>query len=397
MTGPPPRVLLLFAALVMSVYLLIPPRTWRDIHSFTILSERPLVEQVDDGCRSWAVGCPPPTDLDALSSPPPPVHAAPPPTPGCNAQGECTVETLVRRHAVDNTVVVTFGNQKQAIFTENWVYHLRRLGVGGLLVGMMNEQPSEPRYVQFATKLRALGVGVYTVNSAEVARQPQGGRWFHVLPLLRTGARVLLSDSDVTWLRDPRPYFVRLEAAHPLLDFTVSSDAQGGTDGRRLRARAPATAPGRRLREKKRRRGRRGRRSGSRGDEGDDLPKMDDESRAVGLSGIAGAVSSTSDDLDIEAFGHCGGPSLNIGIMHFPPGRRPGTLLAMEEAVAHLAFEGNLGRVDQGPINFRWRFGAGKMGQPGAFRWKRPLFPVRDESGSRLCGFCNGSSVGIAC
>jgi hypothetical protein len=109
------------------------------------------------------------------------------------------------------------------------------------------------------------------------------------------------------------------------------------------------------------------------------------------------AVSGTSDDLDIEAFGHCGGPSLNIGIMHFPPGRRPGTLLAMEEAVAHLAFEGNLGRVDQGPINFRWRFGAGKMGQPGAFRWKRPLFPVQDESGSRLCGFCNGSSVGIAC
>jgi hypothetical protein len=59
-----------------------PPRTWRDIHSFTILSERALVEQVEDGCRIWAGGCPPPTDLDALSSPPPPVHAAPPPTPG---------------------------------------------------------------------------------------------------------------------------------------------------------------------------------------------------------------------------------------------------------------------------------------------------------------------------
>ena len=113
----------------------------------------------------------------------------------------------MRRHAVDNTVVVTFGNMKQAHFTENWVYHLRKLGVGGLLVGMMNMRFDQPRYVRLAAKLRPLGVGVYTVNSPEVRRQPQGGRWFHVLPLLRTGARVLLSDSDAVWLRDPRPYF----------------------------------------------------------------------------------------------------------------------------------------------------------------------------------------------
>lgn len=72
------------------------------------------------------------------------------------------------------------------------------------------------------------------VNSPEVAKQPQGGRWFHVLPLLRTGVRVIISDSDVVWLRDPRPYFARLEALHPRLDFTVSSDAQGDTDGQRM-------------------------------------------------------------------------------------------------------------------------------------------------------------------
>ena len=65
---------------------------------------------------------------------------------------------------------------------------------------MMNMQPTQPTYVALAGRLRAQGVGVYTVNSEEVKIQPQGGRWFHVLPLLRTGARVLISDSDVVWL-----------------------------------------------------------------------------------------------------------------------------------------------------------------------------------------------------
>ena len=130
----------------------------------------------------------------------------------------------MRRHAVDNTVVVTLSNWGQSHFTENWIFHLRHLlGVEGILVGMMNLQPQQSKYKKIARKLRALGAGVYTVNSPEVKRQPQGGRWFHILPLLRTGARVLLSDSDVVWMRDPRPYLARLEAEHPALDFTVSS------------------------------------------------------------------------------------------------------------------------------------------------------------------------------
>ena len=416
MSSPPPRGLLLFAALVAGVYLLSPPRAWRDIHTLSNVPERALVEQVVGGCN-WPGGCPPPPtasagDTDGLQHspppPPPPLSAA---MEGCDANGECTVEALVRRHAVDNTVVVTFGNAKQAIFTENWVYHLRRLGVGGLLVGMMNQRSTEARYVHFAAKLRAIGVGVYTVNSPEVLRQPQGGRWFHVLPLLATGARVLLSDSDVAWLRDPLPYFRQLEAAHPALDFTVSSDAQGGSDGRRL-PQLPSSlvsgsvagghesaveaeavwSGGRRQRRRAARlarvgptgwRGaRRGRDGGGGGGDGG------------GDGGERVSDRGQDGDLDVEAFGHCGGPSLNIGIMHFPPGRRPGTLLAMQEAVAHLSSEGNLGRVDQGPINFRWRFGAGKAGMAGYFRWRHPLHPVRDATGARLCGFCNGSSVG---
>ena len=48
-----------------------------------------------------------------------------------------------------------FADDKQRHFTENWVYHLQQLGVGGLLVGMMSMTPSQPTYVALATQLRA--------------------------------------------------------------------------------------------------------------------------------------------------------------------------------------------------------------------------------------------------
>ena len=79
---------------------------------------------------------------------------------------------------------------------------------------------------------------------------------------------------------------------------------------------------------------------------------------------------------------------MNIGVMFFPPGRRPGTLRTLEEATTHLSQENNLHRVDQGPLNYRWKFGAGK------WKWPRQLHAVRDASGSRLCGLVNGSVVG---
>jgi len=248
---------------------------------------------------------------------------------GCDAPDECSVDALVRRHAVDNTVIVTFGNARQRHFTANWVLTLQSVGVSaGILVGMMNMQPSDPLYVPFARALRGRGVGVYTVNSPQVKQAPQGGRWFHVAPLLRTGARLVLSDSDVVWLRDPVPYLRALEAAHPKLDFAVSTDAQGGTDGRRL-----------------------------------------------------------GDELDVEKWRACG-TSMNIGIMLFPGGARAGSLRAMSEATEHLSIDNNLKRVDQGPMNYRWKYGYRD------FKWPRPLFAERDSSGQRLCGLVNGSVVG---
>ena len=191
---------------------------------------------------------------------------------------------------MDNTVIVTFGNLRQKRFTENWVQALTHLGIGGLLVGMMNMSPSALADAAFARELRARGVGVYPINSAEVRIQPQGGRWFHVLPLLHTGARVILSDSDVVWFRDPRPYLRALELAHPRLDFSVSSDAQQQSDAHRLTANAPdGDAPGH-------------------------VPGHVPAGSA--LDAEAARVLKLGAELDVEDFGHCW-HSMNIGI--YPP------------------------------------------------------------------------------
>ena len=45
----------------------------------------------------------------------------------------------------------------------------------------------------------------------------------------------------------------------------------------------------------------------------------------------------------------------------------------------------SLHRVDQGPMNYRWKFGAGK------WKWPHQLHKVHDASGDRLCGLVNGS------
>ena len=79
---------------------------------------------------------------------------------------------------------------------------------------------------------------------------------------------------------------------------------------------------------------------------------------------------------------------MNIGIVYFPPGARPGALRLMHEATAHLSENNNLRRVDQGPLNFRWKHGTGK------WRWKHQLSGAKDATGKRLCALVNGTVRG---
>ena len=79
---------------------------------------------------------------------------------------------------------------------------------------------------------------------------------------------------------------------------------------------------------------------------------------------------------------------MNIGIVYFPPGARPGALRLLREATEHLSENNNLRRVDQGPLNFRWKHGTGK------WRWKRQLSGAKDATGKRLCALVNGTARG---
>ena len=229
------------------------------------------------------------------------------------------------------TVVVTFTDSKTLAFAENWAFHLQRARVPGVVIGLVGVNSGATGGAALARarqRFKALGAAVYRVTSPTHARAPQGGRWFSVVPLLETGCRVLLSDSDVVWLRNPLPYLLRLEKEHPRLDLAVSTDAQGASDSRRL----------------------------------------------------DGA------ELDVEAYRLCR-ESMNIGIIAFPPGPRPGAKRAIAEAVAHMSLPNALRSVDQGQINHRWKRGA------GSWHWPRQMHPITDESGARLCGLVNGSSV----
>ena len=212
-----------------------------------------------------------------------------------------TVRATVARHAVNNTVVCTFSNSKALRFAINWARRLHTLGVRGLLVGLLGMRAGTHAFEASLRAVRPFGVAGFSAISDAAMISAQGGRWFHVLPLLMTGARVILSDCDVVFMRHPLPYFCRLEAAHPQLDLAVSSDAQGPTDAARLRGGERVT------------------------------------------------------DLDLETSSACHS-SMNIGLIHFPPGR-PGAVRAVREAMAHLLLPGNLRRVDQGPINYRWKRG----------------------------------------
>ena len=220
----------------------------------------------------------------------------------------CSVAQLVAHYSVANTIIATFTNERQMHFTDNWVAAWREVNGGagpaaGLLVACMNVQPGQRAYAAFAGRLRAQGVGVYTANSDEVRRQPQGGRWFHVLPLLRTGVRLLLSDSDAVWLRDPLPYLRALEAAHPRMDFAVSSDAQTGTDSRRLGAAVSAAGGASAPSGRGAHSGRRRRRHAVR-------PAVAEGAATDGGGGDLGDLG----DLDVEEFGACWG-SMNIGVL----------------------------------------------------------------------------------
>ena len=138
-------------------------------------------------------------------------------------------ETMARKYAQKHTLFVTFTNAASSAFAANWALQLSAIKLSGL-VGVVERLPSA-----HALSIKDAGSGLFCGSGRYMRRNGQAGRWAEVAPLLRFGLNVLISDSDIVWFRDPRPYFREVRRAHPHVDFLLCMDrAFNGYETRRL-------------------------------------------------------------------------------------------------------------------------------------------------------------------
>lgn len=138
----------------------------------------------------------------------------------------------MRRHAKAHTLFVTFTNAQSSMFAANWAKQLQAIGLSGL-VGVVEDLQQE-----HVRAISASESGLFCGSGDLMRRNGQAGRWAEVAPLLRYGYHVLISDADIVWFRDPRPYFREVRRAHPHLDFLLCTDrAFNGYHTQPLRAR----------------------------------------------------------------------------------------------------------------------------------------------------------------
>ena len=136
-------------------------------------------------------------------------------------------KALVDRVAVDGAVIVTWANMHYYDFAINWLSHLDELGVTNYLIGAMDEE--------LYAALRKIGVNTWLMGSQMIDESAVkkdfgwGSKNFHKMgrdkirlihDFTKTGVDVLISDIDVTWMRDPLPFVKRF----PDADMLVSTD-----------------------------------------------------------------------------------------------------------------------------------------------------------------------------
>ena len=150
--------------------------------------------------------------------------------PGCHVLPShlALSDELVSSHANGGVLVVTFTNREAASFALNWARQLQQLRLSSL-VGISE------RLTDFGSAggsdsgggeeaFRLAGAGLFCADGPLMHINGQAGRWAEVKPLLLSGLDVLISDSDIAWLRNPLPYFVAAKKAHPALDFLLCTD-----------------------------------------------------------------------------------------------------------------------------------------------------------------------------
>lgn len=110
-------------------------------------------------------------------------------------------------------------------FFENWVHHARRVGLSPLLVAALDQD-----VVDRASQLGVPAVLLNTIGASYIAPSSHGSA-FRKLGTRKTDfirfalsrkTHLALTDVDVVWLEDPRPYWARPDMARA--DILVSSD-----------------------------------------------------------------------------------------------------------------------------------------------------------------------------
>ncbi|KAK9844822.1 hypothetical protein WJX74_007256 [Apatococcus lobatus] len=130
---------------------------------------------------------------------------------------------MIRKHSVDNTLMVTWANAHYLDFVLNWASHVEAANISTYLVGALDDELLEA--------LVSRGVPTFAMNTGLSASRDLGwgspdfflmGREkIKLLELFTTmGFDVLLSDVDTLWMRNPIPYVQRF----PEADILFASD-----------------------------------------------------------------------------------------------------------------------------------------------------------------------------
>ena len=106
----------------------------------------------------------------------------------------------------------------------NWALHLRRAGVTPV-VGLDGPMPSKWGSASEDAAWRSVRPVLFLAGASAARNGYERWRlrWDVVGQLLALGTDVMMSDTDVVWLRDPRPYVRALITRHPLLDVLLGT------------------------------------------------------------------------------------------------------------------------------------------------------------------------------
>ena len=173
----------------------------------------------DDNCwvPTTTVGCrrqvPSPTMQDAV----------------CASLGACTQQLLAAAMSPgapgSRLLLISFTDAGGLTMALNWALHLRRVGVTPV-VGLDGKMPSKWGSASEDAAWRGLHPVLFSAGASAARNGYQRWRlrWDVVGQLLALGTDVMMSDTDVVWLRDPRPYVRALITRHPLLDVLLGAD-----------------------------------------------------------------------------------------------------------------------------------------------------------------------------